>query len=109
MEKITCSRCKGKGIVDSPVVYAGFPGGCYKCAMRGWVYKDKFDEAFYQSKGEFYGFSWEQFGKTVKRIGRHVESDLMVSRGTTVTKLTEEQARKFFARYGMETRIETKA
>jgi len=36
-KNLTCSRCKGTGYVDSPVLYAGRPGGCFKCATRGTV------------------------------------------------------------------------
>ena len=31
----TCPRCNGKGIVPSPVVFAGTPGGCFKCGGTG--------------------------------------------------------------------------
>lgn len=31
----TCPRCKGKGIVESVVVYSGTPGGCFKCNGSG--------------------------------------------------------------------------
>ena len=38
---ITCSRCKGKGYVNSAVVYAAAPGGCFKCDGEGVVEGDK--------------------------------------------------------------------
>lgn len=30
-----CTRCKGRCIVDSMVVYAGIPGGCFACGATG--------------------------------------------------------------------------
>lgn len=30
-----CTRCKGRGVVDSPVVYMGIPGGCFGCGCTG--------------------------------------------------------------------------
>lgn len=38
---ITCSRCKGTGYVNSHVIYAAAPGGCFKCAGEGIVEGDK--------------------------------------------------------------------
>ena len=37
METKTCPRCKGTGLVSSPVCYAGVPGGCYQCDLKGVV------------------------------------------------------------------------
>jgi len=113
LTKIKCSRCKAKGGVDSPVVYAGAPGTCFKCEGRGWVYKDKFAETFARQQGEFYGFSRPSFVKNsnriVKEIARCSPSDIMTDSKTTVTKLTEEQALKFFLRYGTRTEVENRA
>lgn len=103
--QITCDRCRGRGIVDARPVYCGVPGGCYKCSCRGWVYADKFDEQFARDSGDFFGFSWEQNGVTVKYIARQHESDLLVDRGVKVTRITEDQARKFFNRYGHRTTV----
>jgi hypothetical protein len=36
-----CSRCRGEGLVSSRVVYAGGPGGCFKCDGWGWVEGDR--------------------------------------------------------------------
>jgi hypothetical protein len=101
-ETKTCSRCKGKGFLSGHiVVYAGAPGTCYKCAGRGWVYADKFIEAF-GTKGVFYGATIESRFETVKCIGRgdlaRVRADSFSD--TTITEITEEQARRFFAKYG---------
>lgn len=41
VKPITCPRCKGKGMVDSRVVYADVPGTCFKCEGKGQVEGDK--------------------------------------------------------------------
>lgn len=108
--KITCRRCKGSGLVASPVVYAGIPGGCYKCDATGECYKDKFSAEFINKSGEFYGFTVEYaHGLFVnKNIARCTEADLKrVGAGVKVTKITENQARKFFERYGVATTVKT--
>lgn len=38
--KKTCPRCRGKGILNEAVVYAGIPGGCYQCVTKGVVVAD---------------------------------------------------------------------
>lgn len=107
--KITCKRCKGTGITNNAPVFAGIPGGCYKCATRGWVYKDKFSAAFIEGKGDFYGFTTTyRHGLFItKNIARCTEEEAKFGcdRQTTYTKITEEQARKFFERYGVSTYV----
>lgn len=110
LNQITCRRCKGKCVVDSPVMYAGIPGGCFSCSATGKVYVDKFAREFANVKGDFYGFSrTDRFGMTTKQISRNVESDLLVTRDTTFKKLTEEQAFAFFSKYGREVKFPAKA
>lgn len=41
VKPIKCRRCDGMGDVVSRVVYAGMPGGCFKCAGTGVVEGDK--------------------------------------------------------------------
>lgn len=42
VKPITCSRCKGEGfLMGQMVVFAGVPGGCYKCEGHGVVESDK--------------------------------------------------------------------
>ena len=107
--QITCRRCKGSGIVQSPVMYCGIPGGCFSCATTGKVYTDKFAREYANVKGDFYGFSWTApYGKLVKCISRCVESDIMRTRGMTFTKLTEEQAETFFRKYGSRVEFDIK-
>jgi len=99
--KKTCPRCKGKGFVDSIVAYCGIPGTCFNCEGRGWVYTDKFIERF-GTKGVFYGASWEARFSTIKMIGRGDLSKVRADSFSdwTFVEITEEQARKFFAKYG---------
>lgn len=105
-KRITCKRCKGTGNVGGAVVCAGVPGGCFSCLAAGSVYANKFDQTFANVPGEFYGYSYTSQGRTVKQINRCTDDEAYkVSRGVTVTKITEEQARKFFARYGEQTKI----
>lgn len=110
-KKITCRRCKGTGLVKSHVIYAGIPGGCFLCATTGSLYADKFDRMFADAKGDFYGFTTTfRHGLFLsKSIGRCVESDIIgVTKETTWKKITEEQARAFFAKYGDHTYIDLK-
>lgn len=110
-KQVTCKRCKGTGLVDSHVVYAGIPGGCYNCAATGKVYVDKFYAEFHKKQGDYYGFTTTyRHGLFVdKGIARCTEEETKrVDSQTTVTKITEEQARKFFARYGVSTTIHVK-
>lgn len=105
--KITCRRCAGKGLLNSPVVYAGIPGGCFACAATGEVYKDKFYRAFGANR-TFYGVT-----AVVAYHGENPNNGTFKSISTrapdqgndptyqhTFVEITEEQARRFFARYG---------
>ena len=109
-KKITCRRCKGKGFFDSHVLYAGAPGGCFLCAGKGEIYKDKFDRQFADAKGDFYGFTvtWSHGLFVSKSIGRVQEHDICLTSDTKAVKITEEQARTFFAKYGDHTYINRK-
>ena len=106
--KKTCPRCKGTGLVNSGVVYAGIPGGCFHCAATGAVFRDKFVRAIGAS-GEFFGFSFASCrnGKTIKMIARGTRSaieDNLID-GVSMKQITEEQARKFFASYGLRAEV----
>lgn len=117
--KIQCRRCKGKGLVDSHVVYAGFPGICFSCAGAGQVYKDKFYRAFGVGK-KFYGVTWHRwlnqdnpnngiFKLLATEIPDHVgETRDYRGRVTDLVQcveITEDQARKFWLRYGENTQL----
>lgn len=107
--KITCSRCRGKGFTGHVVVYAGAPGTCFKCAGAGEVYKDKFYAKFGVGK-KFYGVTaivklqdWNPNNGTFKSIAtKWNEADILVDSHRTyaAVEITEEQARRFYARYG---------
>jgi DnaJ-class molecular chaperone len=110
--KITCSRCRGKGFTGHAVVYAGAPGTCFKCAGVGEVYKDKFYQTFGVGK-TFYGVTsvvkiqdWNPNNGTFKSLAtKWNPEDVLVDchRSYSAVEITEEQARKFFARHGDET------
>ena len=88
---IKCCRCNGTGVYMQR-------GTCFRCNGAGAVIADVFLRAM-GTKGEFYGVTIPGVrpGTVIKSITRDV-SDLMD--GCTVTVITEEQARKFFKRYG---------
>jgi DnaJ-class molecular chaperone len=110
--KITCSRCRGKGYTGHAVVYAGAPGTCFKCAGFGEVYKDKFYAQYGVGK-KFFGVTevvkhsqdWNPNNGTFKSIATKWKTEDICNdsyRTYTAAEITEEQARKFFARYGTE-------
>ena len=122
--KITCSRCSGKGYTGHVVVYCGMPGTCYKCAGLGTVYADKFVQTFGLGQ-KFFGVAERTYynpGNGNNRITKRLTTEREALRGmlaagpaclrpgvvydmrgnTTYTELTEQQAREFFAKYGVE-------
>lgn len=100
-KQITCRRCKGSGFLAGVVLSQG---RCFGCMGRGTVFADKFDEMFRDTSGDWFGFSrTDRAGVTHKSINRC--SAPRVTRDVTVTQITEEQARKFFARYGLSTTV----
>ena len=104
MEKMTCKRCKGKGLINSHVVYAGIPGGCFSCSATGEVYKDP----FYRNVG----YSEKYFGITCIRyynennpnngvykqlcgdIKEMEEIKKFAGKNYRIVEISEEQARK---------------
>lgn len=105
----TCSRCGGKGLVGSGVVYAGVPGACFQCAGTGEVYRD----AFYRATGgpgrRYYGVTTNvRYGPDNPNTG--VFKSLALEEPGIVdaccdyswVELTEEQARRFWTRYRSE-------
>lgn len=52
VKPVTCSRCKGEGLVTSRVVFAGAPGGCYRCAGAGVVEGDRATLAAAKARNE---------------------------------------------------------
>ena len=102
-----CKRCNGTGIMSSPVVYAGVPGGCYSCRARGFKYTDKMTNAFGPTT-EFVGVTSDTgvFGTVLKSIAPAAQSDNVIG---SVTPITYEQARAFFFRYGTQVTIATKS
>lgn len=114
----TCRRCRGTGLVSSPVVYCGVPGGCYTCALVGQVPVDKFYREV-GTKGTFFGISLPikayafrtdegKVIKVLKEIRRAKSADSIMKdseAGTVVTEITEEQARAFWTKYGLYTEV----
>lgn len=98
-----CRRCAGTGNVGGVVLHNGFPGGCFTCDATGVVSVDKFIREI-GVKGDFFGITFDAgAGQTTKQIVRGsqaaIESDLI--QGCTIKAITEDQARKFFAKYGV--------
>lgn len=118
--KIKCSRCAGKGFLSGMhVVYAGVPGGCYKCAGAGEVYKDKFYRAFGAGR-KFFGITWHRYSnpdnpnngvfkmlatKVPGFVGERRDYRGRVTEIIECVELTEAQARKFWERYGDQTQL----
>jgi hypothetical protein len=118
--KIKCRRCNGNGFLKGMVVvYAGAPGGCFACAGFGEVYKDKFHRAFGVGK-KFYGITWSRYlnpdnpnngvfkmmsTKVPEFIGERTDFRGRVTEIIEYTEITEEQARKFWSRYGILTQL----
>lgn len=105
MAEIVCPRCKGNGVINHPRVHLDVPGGCFKCDVTGTYETDHFKRTMdrYSRKGEYFGISYQYEGEMIKHITRGnlatIEADSMS--GVKITQITEEQARKFFAKYGM--------
>lgn len=95
-----CPRCSGTGI------YAG-RGWCFACAGNGEYIRDTFLRAV-GLKGDFFGATYSirhgVVGKEVVR-GRIDALQADADAGCVFTPITEEQARKFFKRYGTRTEI----
>ena len=96
----TCPRCNGSGVYCN--------GRCFGCDGAGRYLADKFLRNM-GTKGLFFGITGDATkGKQSKSITRaesaeKLAADLMA--GATFKEITEEQARKFFKRYGVRTEI----
>lgn len=102
-----CPRCNGTGLY-------GDMGVCFGCMGMGTVLVDKFIRAM-GSKGDFFGITSAPItygarkGNVVKCIVRasSLESAMKDREaGATAKPITEEEARKFFKKYG--DRVEVK-
>jgi hypothetical protein len=118
--KIKCSRCGGKGYLNGmQVVYAGAPGGCFKCAGSGEVYKDKFYRAFGVGR-KFFGITLERYlnpgnpnngvfkmlaTKLPDLIGEQRDFRGRLTERLAAVEITEAQARQFWGRYGELTQL----
>ena len=105
-----CLRCNGSGFIAGFIHNEG--GECFACNGIGRKLS-AFDKFYSKSKGAFYGVSYVEYGKpvnsgTVKALYNFTPKELAECAKysyMTVTALTEEQARKFFAKYGTETKV----
>ncbi len=92
---IKCCRCNGTGFVFGDRV-------CFRCTGAGAVVADVFLRTL-GTAGQFFGITGPVVnGKQFKGIARSA-SDLID--GYTATAITEDQARKFFKRYGVSTEV----
>jgi DnaJ-class molecular chaperone len=108
MTKTTkCRRCNGTGLVFTDRV-------CFGCNGAGHIVADKFLRIV-GTTGEFFGVTGPvakygvNAGKQSKGILRAVSGDALannVEAGATVQQITEEQARKFFDKYGVTTQVQ---
>ena len=103
---VPCSKCQSQGLIKS--YFHVQNGVCFQCDGKGFVYTDEFDRAFGVGK-TFVGLSFKSFnGKTVKMLQstKNLAALNKESRpGTTITEISETQARNFFATYGFRTEI----
>jgi hypothetical protein len=92
-----CPRCSGTGLY-------GDRGVCFGCNGTGARVADVFLRVVGTS-GEFFGITGPVVdGKQFKGIARgNIVNDLCA--GFTAKVITEEQARKFYKRYGLRTEI----
>jgi hypothetical protein len=103
--KIKCTRCNGSGLVGGPVVHLGVPGNCFRCGGTGEVYKDKFVREFGLGH-EFFGMTYRNTKSIVTCTEKaRLERDTIGGDEASFSRITEEQARKFFARYGKQTQV----
>lgn len=95
VKTIKCCRCNGTGF------YCNATGRvCFRCNGEGVVVADVFLRTV-GTGGEFFGITGPVVnGKQFKGIARSA-SDLM--EGYTAKPITEDQARAFFKRYGVDT------
>ena len=92
---IKCCRCNGTGFVFGD-------RQCFRCSGAGSVVSDVFLRTLGQT-GEFFGITGPAVnGKQFKGIASSA-SDLID--GYTAKPITEDQARKFFKRYGVSTEV----
>jgi hypothetical protein len=90
-----CLRCNGTGLVFTDRV-------CFGCNGAGVVLADMFLRVI-GTNGEFFGITGPVVnGKQFKGIARNA-SDLID--GYTAKVITEDDARKFFKRYGISTEV----
>lgn len=101
--KITCRRCKGRGFLPGYVVQQGV---CFACEGAGEVYKDRFYRRF--GVGRYFGISLvvklqadnpnNGTFKWIDKTGDASANDGF--RTFSAKEITEDQARRFYARYG---------
>ena len=100
-----CPRCNGTGIYAER-------GVCFSCGGKGFYAQDPFIRAL-GSSGAFFGITGPVManGMQTKSISRAGNADVVMAdmeSGCTIKSISEEQARKFFKRYGDRTQVKTK-
>jgi hypothetical protein len=101
VKTIKCCRCSGTGF------YCNADGRiCFRCNGAGTVVADAFLRVM-GTGGKFFGITGPVInGEQFKGIARNT-NDLMD--GYTAEPITEDQARAFFSRYGVDTVVQVAA
>lgn len=114
-ETILCRRCKGTGLVSSPVLHAGVSGGCFACDTKGRVYKDPFyrkvgaGKTFYRvTYKTYYGAGNPNNAVYLKLstgpladmdLGTRLRDDGLIATQSTADEITEAEARSLLKTY----------
>jgi hypothetical protein len=91
MKEKTCPRCQGTGKVNSPVVYCGYPGGCYECDLGGvvyWVPREALAASAERTKARHLAEIVEK-GNTAKAMAARAQLEEKESRRLRLVRLAE--------------------
>lgn len=100
-----CPRCSGTGIYAQS-------GVCFSCNGVGAYAADPFVRVLGTHGDKFFGVTGPVInGKQLKSVARATSAEELIAdmiEGHVVQSITEEQARKFFKRYGVTTYVSQK-